>query len=261
MIRSTWPVCGLLFLALLTRCGSDEGSSSTDMGTGGFVATGTGGAVASASGGAFASGGLPAASTGGSAAATGGSPGAGGVLGAGGDLASAGGTLATGGEPNATGGVPSAGGAPTTPVDFDATPADFECLQDWQKVRNFRITNKAGFLDEALAVANQPGSGDFPVGTIIQLVTIEAMVKRAPGFSPQTNDWEFFSLNVSQTGTQIVTRGTTNVVNQFGGNCFDCHSAAERQYDLVCETTHGCAPLPIPTSVLVATQDSDPRCN
>jgi hypothetical protein len=182
-------------------------------------------------------------------------------VGAGGVPIGAGGALAAGGVANATGGVPSAGGTPNVPVDFDATPADFECLQDWPKIRNFRITNKAGLLDEALAVANQPGSGDFPVGTIIQLVTTEAMVKRAVGWSPETNDWEFFSLSVSQAGAQIVTRGKTNVVNQFGGNCFDCHSAAERQFDLVCETNHGCAPLPIPTNLLVATQDSDPRCN
>jgi hypothetical protein len=262
MIRSTWPVTGFLFLTLSSGCGgSDEDTGSNVMGTGGFVGAGTGGSSSDMTGGAPGGGGVPAPATGGSTAATGGTPSTGGAVGAGGAPIGAGGALATGGEPNATGGAPAAGGVPNTPIDFDATPADFECLRDWTKVRNFRITNKLGMLDEALAVANQPGSGDYPVGTIIQLVTIEAMVKRAAGWSPETNDWEFFFLNVSQGGTQIVTRGKTDVVNQFGGNCFDCHSAAERQYDLVCETGHGCAALPVPTSVLVATQDSDPRCN
>jgi len=148
----------------------------------------------------------------------------------------------------------------TSTTDFEAKASDFECLQDWTKVRSFRIANKLGNLDGALAVANSGSGGTYPVGTIIQLVPTEAMVKRAEGFSPETKDWEFFSLSVSASGTDILTRGKREVVNQFGLQCFSCHDKAEPQYDLVCESTHGCDPLPLPTTFLEGLQDTDPRC-
>lgn len=144
--------------------------------------------------------------------------------------------------------------------DLDMTPEDFVCVLDWELVRRFRITNLLGHLDEALAVAESPDGGVYPVGTVIQLIPGEAMVKRAVGWSPETNDWEFFSLATSADGTEILARGATRVVNQFGGNCFDCHSAAEPQWDLVCETDHGCAPLPIGPDVIEMLQNGDPRC-
>jgi len=164
----------------------------------------------------------------------------------------------------ATSGV-DGGGSDATPSDFLATEKDFECIKDWTKVRGFYVTNKAGKLDETLAVANA-GTGTYPVGTIVQLVPFEAMVKRGAGFSPDSHDWEFFSLSVSApdggnaTGTQILKRGTKDVVNQFNGNCFGCHSKAEPQYDLICESSHGCDPLPIGADVIKAVQDGDPRC-
>jgi hypothetical protein len=71
------------------------------------------------------------------------------------------------------------------------------------------------------------------------------MVKRDKGFNAATHDWEFFELDVSKDGTQIRKRGTVDVVNRFGGNCFSCHVPAAAQWDLVCETGHGCAPLPV----------------
>src|SRR5262245_47760072 len=70
------------------------------------------------------------------------------------------------------------------------------------------------------------------------------MVKRDKGFNPVTHDWEFFELDVSKDGTRIRKRGFAEVVNRFGGNCFGCHSAARPQWDLVCESDHGCAPPP-----------------
>jgi hypothetical protein len=85
------------------------------------------------------------------------------------------------------------------------------------------------------------------------------MVKRRPGFSPATNDWEFFSLDVSRTGTRILARGGARVVNRFGESCASCHSAARAHFDFVCGTNHGCAPLPIGPAVFAALQRSDPR--
>jgi hypothetical protein len=156
--------------------------------------------------------------------------------------------------------APVGSGGPDAAVeDLDMKPSDFECVLRWTQVNNaYRITNRLGH--DALSVANDPNGGTFPVGTIIQIVPTEAMVKRRAGFSAQTHDWEFFSLTVAASGTTIDARGTTNVVNAFGGNCLACHMKAMPQYDFVCGTTHGCAPLPLTTQQLVNVQNSDPRC-
>lgn len=146
--------------------------------------------------------------------------------------------------------------------DIDMQPEDFDCLLDWTPIRRFYITNKLGRLDETLAVANSAEGGIYPPGTVIQLVPGEAMVKRRPGWSPETNDWEFFFLRVAADGAvTIEDRGTTDVVNQFGGNCLDCHRLAEPQWDFVCEQDHGCDPLPINEQVIRNFQDTDPRCD
>jgi hypothetical protein len=85
------------------------------------------------------------------------------------------------------------------------------------------------------------------------------MVKHRVGWNPKTKDWEFFFLDVSATGTKIVTRGIENVVNRFGGNCASCHSAADAKFDMVCEHDHGCAPLPVGDDVIRVIQLADPR--
>jgi hypothetical protein len=143
--------------------------------------------------------------------------------------------------------------------DFVAQAGDFRNLHTMTKVRNFYVDNRLGHLDQALAVANSPNGGRYPVGTIIQLVPQEAMVKRQKGFSPTTRDWEFFFLSVTPMGTTIEKRGTADVVNRFGGNCASCHQGAAARFDGVCEENHGCAPLPIGPDVFHAIQESDPR--
>jgi hypothetical protein len=154
-------------------------------------------------------------------------------------------------------------GGPTTtvPADVVVDADDFKPLADMQAVRGFFVDNVAGDLEATLAVANEPGgAGEYPVGTVIQLIPQEAMVKRAPGFDPASNDWEFFTLDVTATGTTILARGGSEVVNRFsGGSCSGCHSAAEPQFDFVCEDDHGCAPLPVGEEVIEAIQQSDPR--
>jgi len=102
--------------------------------------------------------------------------------------------------------------------------------------------------------------GVWPPGSLVQLVPTEVMVKQPAGTSPETNDWEFFELNVSAGGSEIVVRGFTDVVNRFGGNCLDCHIKAEPQWDLICETGHGCDPLPLTQEMITGIQQSDPRC-
>jgi hypothetical protein len=126
-------------------------------------------------------------------------------------------------------------------------------------VRGFFVDNLLGHLDEALAIAEANEGGTYPVGTIIQLVPTEVMVKRAPGFSPETKDWEFLFVEVTPEGTRIIDRGTTDVINAFGLDCASCHLLAEDRFDMVCESDHGCDPLPIGRDVIEAVQAADPR--
>jgi hypothetical protein len=154
----------------------------------------------------------------------------------------------------------SGGSGGSAAEDLEMTEADFECILDWTAVHKFRITNKLGHQEEAIAVANSADGGVYPVGTIIQLIPTEAMVKRRPGFSAATKDWEFFFLEVTGKQTTIKARGAGEVVNGFGGNCLNCHALAEPQWDLVCEDSHGCDPLPFTAEQIKMVQDSDPRC-
>jgi hypothetical protein len=147
----------------------------------------------------------------------------------------------------------------TTP-DVAVGASDFKPLAEMTRVRGFFVDNVAGDLEATLAVANDPDGGTYPVGTVIQLIPQEAMVKRAAGFDPDSNDWEFFTLDVTGAGTTIVSRGGSEVVNRFNGtSCAGCHGAAEPQFDFVCEHDHGCAPLPVGDDVITAIQNADPR--
>ena len=220
-------------VALACACGDDSSTGTTDAATGSAGTDGSGESTAAPSG---SSG--EATTTASTGADTGSEP-----------TTSA---DETAGEGSTSGGVDE---------DLDMSPEDFVCLLDWDPVRRFRITNLLGHLDETLEVANSPTGGVYPVGTVIQLIPNEAMVKRGNGWSPETNDWEFFSLQTSAAGTEILDRGATKVVNQFGGNCFTCHADAEPQWDFVCEQDHGCVPLPLSAEAIAALQDNDPRCD
>jgi hypothetical protein len=238
--RKVFGCIGIIGLvaALSAACSGDDDDGGATGGGAGSSGQGSGGSAGSPSGGGAGAG--PSQGAGGAGGGAG-SGGAGGGAGAGGAAGAAG-----------------AGGAGVD--DTELAAADFDCILDWPKVRRFRITNKLGDVDASLAVANQPGSADYPPGTVIQLLPAEAMVKRRPGFSEATNDWEFLFLEPSAQGTTITARGTTEVVNGFGGNCFSCHSAAEPKYDLICEDGHGCAPLPFTPDQIETIQQSDPRC-
>ena len=135
----------------------------------------------------------------------------------------------------------------------------FGCIRDMTPVREFFVSNLQGNLDGTLAVSNA-GTGKYPEGSVIQLVPTEVMVKREEGFSPVTKDWEFIELQVSYQGTKIVKRGTTDVVNQFGGNCFACHVKANPGRDMVCEQGNGCDPIPLTPTMIKGIQNTDPRC-
>ncbi len=136
----------------------------------------------------------------------------------------------------------------------------FDCITDMTAVRGFFVDNLLGDLEATLAVANSDTGGTWPAGSLVQLIPAEVMVKQPAGTSPATNDWEFFELEVSAEGSQIVARGFTDVVNRFGGNCLDCHIKAEPQWDMICETGHGCDPLPFTRDMIMGIQQGDPRC-
>jgi hypothetical protein len=149
--------------------------------------------------------------------------------------------------------------------DYDPTTADFDCLKnsEWTTVGVSRYKNLLGHEAAAVAAAKSATGGTFPVGTFVQLVPTEAMVKRGKGYSPASDDWEFFALNVSASGTTVGMSGGTTAVTNFIGSCLGCHGGAMPQFDLVCGdadggSSHGCAPLPVSGQFLMGT--SDPRC-
>ena len=153
--------------------------------------------------------------------------------------------------------------APTTSTtaplqDVAPTAADFVNINRMTRVGDHFIASLNGHLQAALAVARNPKDAVYPVGTVIQLIPTEAMVKRHKGYSPSTGDWQFFSLQVSPTGTEILSSGA-KVKNFFGGDCASCHVPAKAHFDFVCEKGHGCAPLGVTDELIATIQKGDPR--
>jgi hypothetical protein len=142
---------------------------------------------------------------------------------------------------------------------FKVDDSSFKCIQKMTAVRHFFVDNLAGNLEGTVAIA-KAGRGEYPEGTVLQLIPNEVMIKQQKGFSPQTKDWEFFYIDVDQNGSKIVNRGFQDVNNRLGLNCFECHKEARPEFDLVCENDHGCAPLPLTRAMFGALQRTDPRC-
>jgi hypothetical protein len=154
---------------------------------------------------------------------------------------------------------PAMAAAPAASASFPISDASFRCISQMTHVRHFYVDNLAGNLAGTVQVA-EAGTGAYPVGSVLQLVPNEVMVKREKGFNPATKDWEFLDLNISAAGSTIRTRGFQETSNRFGGNCFTCHVKARAEYDLVCDNSHGCDPIPITRAMSGALQRTDPRC-
>ena len=120
----------------------------------------------------------------------------------------------------------------------------FKCITDMTPVRHFYVDNLLGSVEATVAVATA-GKGDYPEGSVLQLMPNEVMIKQQKGFNPETHDWEFFYIDVDKNGSKIFARGFADVNNRLGMNCFACHSQAKLEFDLVCEQDHGCAPIPV----------------
>ncbi|MDX1490732.1 MAG: hypothetical protein R3332_05560 [Pseudohongiellaceae bacterium] len=143
---------------------------------------------------------------------------------------------------------------------LDITAEVFDCLGNMTKVGDYFVTNILGELEETKAVAESEVGGIFPPGSLVSLIPDEVMVKHKEGWNPQTNDWEFFLLNIEGSDVSIADRGTDDVINKFDGNCLTCHQLARPEWDFICGTDHGCAPLPVTREQISAIQNSDSRC-
>ena len=145
--------------------------------------------------------------------------------------------------------------------DMTVSEQTFGCILDWPKVRNTRLKHAdPEKLKEAIRIfRDSVPDKEYPVGTILQLVPFEAMVKHPHEKFPNTNGWEFFALEVSEAGTKIRDRGDKVVNLSLGAPCFSCHQPAAR-YDFVCEKGHGCAPIPFDDQKIRELQMADARC-
>ena len=141
----------------------------------------------------------------------------------------------------------------------NVTDESFKCITDMTKVRHFYVDNLAGNLAGTVAVATA-GTGDYPIGSVVQLMPNEVMIKQQKGYSPATRDWEFYWIDVDKHGSKIFRRGFAEVNNRFDLNCFACHVKARPEFDFICETEHGCDPIPVTKAMFGALQRTDPRC-
>jgi len=143
---------------------------------------------------------------------------------------------------------------------FTIGEKSFRCITQMTHVRHFYVDNLAGNLKGTVRAAESTTGATYPVGSVLQLLPTEVMVKREKGFNAATRDWEFFELDVSPEGSKIRTRGFVEVNNRFGGNCFGCHVKARPEWDLVCDNSHGCEAIPVTRAMSGALQRTDPRC-
>jgi len=145
--------------------------------------------------------------------------------------------------------------------DFAVSEQTFGCILDWPKIRNTRFKHADPVkLKEAMRLfRDSVPDKEYPVGTILQLVPFEAMVKHPREKFPNSNGWEFFALDVSEDGTKIRDRGDKVVNLLLGAPCLSCHQPAAK-FDFVCEKGHGCAPLSIDDQKIGELQMADARC-
>ena len=149
--------------------------------------------------------------------------------------------------------------AADNPGQIKVDDNSFKCITEMTPVKHFFVDNLLGNLEATVKVANA-GTGDYPTGSVLQIMPNEVMVKHDKGFSPATRDWEFFWIDITKEGQKIYTRGFAEVNNRLGLNCFACHVKAKSEFDFVCENDHGCDPIPVTRAMFGALQRTDARC-
>jgi hypothetical protein len=157
--------------------------------------------------------------------------------------------------------------APAPARQFVATADDFQCLLDGTQAPGkhfFVFHRKKAALRKALHKIETAkfGKKGLPVGTILQLVPFEAMVKRGGKFNREGNGWEFFSLHDNADGTTtIVSRGMADVLSAFTHtSCQDCHQRLAADHESICEYVQGTAGIGLTDDLLAIIQNGDPRC-
>ena len=143
----------------------------------------------------------------------------------------------------------------------DVSDGTFQCLLNLTKVKHVYVANLLGSVEGTVEAANNPEGGVYPVGSVLQQSPTEAMVKRDAGFNPDTNDWEFFVLDLSPQGATIKQRGGAEVVNAAGDSCAACHMGAAPQWDMTCGNHKDCSPLAIARHDMRMQAVFDPRCD
>ncbi len=150
-------------------------------------------------------------------------------------------------------------GSPIRAAEVTVTEKMFGCMHEGTKVRKTYIRNSdAAKLKEAVRIyENKVQGAEYPVGTVIQMVPNEAMVKHTKAAFPNTNGWEFLAFKVSADGTQFASRGDS--ASNPLGTCLSCHGGAAK-YDFVCDKGQGCPAIPVTDEQIIAMQGKDPRC-
>jgi hypothetical protein len=156
--------------------------------------------------------------------------------------------------------------APAPARQFVAKPETFQCLLDGTKAsgKHFYVfhRNKTALRRALHKIETGKMGKGLPVGTVLQLVPFEAMVKRGGQFNREGHGWEYFSLNPKADGTtEIVLRGQTEVLSAFTHtSCQNCHENLAAHRDAICEFVQGPAGIGLTDDLLAVIQNGDPRC-
>jgi hypothetical protein len=149
---------------------------------------------------------------------------------------------------------------PESKADVVVNETTFRCIRDMTKVRSFFVDNVLGDVAGTVAVAQSATGGTYPPGSLVQVIPTTAMVKHQPGHNPETNDWEFIELDVKADGVTILGRGYGELNMRSGLNCLTCHRPAKATWDLICDRTQDCIPIPLTPAMLRGLANTDPRC-
>ena len=86
------------------------------------------------------------------------------------------------------------------------------------------------------------------------------MAKRGGKFNEAGHGWEYFKLKPNADGTtEILARGTADVINFRGDSCQKCHQQFAADDDSVCEFTVGPEGIGLTVDLVRALQ-ADARC-
>lgn len=149
---------------------------------------------------------------------------------------------------------------PESRAEVAVNEATFRCIRTMTKVRDFFVDNVLGDVAATVAVAQSTTGGTYPPGSLVQVIPTTAMLKHQPGHNPETNDWEFIELDVKADGVTFLGRGYAELNMRSGPNCLTCHKPAKAAWDLICDQTQDCIPIPLTPAMLRGLANTDPRC-